>query len=68
MLAFMTQITSNEQFGRMVNDAWNEHDPDSYRPWDSVSEEERKAYGAIGKALYDAGFEAGADSMISEKV
>ena len=60
-----------EALGRMVNDTWNkwlrnQHPditPQDTLPWDELPDSEKELNKLIGEALYNAGFEAGADSI-----
>ena len=59
-----------ESLGRMVSDIWNEwlknqHPdiaPQDILPWEELPDSEKELNMLIGEALYNAGFEAGADS------
>lgn len=53
-----------EPFGRMVNDVWNTW-PDAIISlgWEDLTDDIKELCMSIGQALYDAGFQAGADSV-----
>jgi hypothetical protein len=55
---------SREPFGRLVNDVWNTW-PGAIKSlaWEDLTEDVKELFMRIGKALYDAGFQAGADSV-----
>ena len=56
----------DEDLGRMVNDTWNGVEGFGTCVWEHMNNDDKRAYIAIGRALYDAGFQAGADSVSHE--
>jgi hypothetical protein len=53
-----------EPFGRMVNDVWNTW-PGAITSleWEDLTDDIKELCMSVGQALYDAGFQAGADSV-----
>jgi hypothetical protein len=63
-------MTNNEDLGRLVRDVWIEWAQEQPTPkpswlvcWENLAPQDKEVDMRIGKALYDAGFEAGADSV-----
>jgi hypothetical protein len=55
-----------EALGKMVNDIWNGLEGFGTCTWEYLDDENKRAYSEIGQALWQAGFEAGADSVVPE--
>jgi hypothetical protein len=55
----------DEDLGRLVLDIWGKADGIEIN-WDDMHSDVQEMYVSIGKALYDAGFQAGADSVKHE--
>jgi hypothetical protein len=56
-----TSADPREDFGRMARDLWAEGG--TFACWEDLSFEVKERFMRIGKAIYDAGFHAGADSI-----
>lgn len=50
-----------EDLGRLARDLWAEND--DFAQWEDLGPDVKERFMAIGKAVYDAGFQAGADSV-----
>lgn len=64
------KIDPREDLGRLVRDIWIEWaqqqpspKPSWLVPWENLTSSDKEVDMCIGKALYDAGFQAGADSV-----
>lgn len=63
-------MSTREDLGRLVHQVWDEWAKECSGStktitWNQIGDEEREIDMRIGEQLYQAGFEAGADSMIS---
>jgi hypothetical protein len=56
---------NDEDLGKMVLDVWGKADGLEIN-WNGMHSDVQEMYVSVGKALYDAGFQAGADSMKQE--
>lgn len=54
-----------EPIGRMVNDVWNAWlGAITSLAWEDLTDDIKELCMSVGQALYDAGFQAGADSVV----
>jgi hypothetical protein len=56
-----TSADPREDLGRMARDLWAEGG--AFACWEDLAFEVKERFMRIGKAIYDAGFQAGADSV-----
>ena len=57
-------VDPREDLGKLAHQWCREHNPGQYRLlWGELSSEDREIFIGMGSALYDAGFQAGADSV-----
>lgn len=56
-----TSADPREDLGRMARDLWAESG--AFAAWEDLAFEVKERFMRIGKAVYDAGFHAGADSV-----
>lgn len=58
-------MSTNEDLGKLAQQWCREHGPDRFQlDWDTLLPEDREIFKGMALALYTAGFEAGADSVI----
>lgn len=57
-------VDPREDLGRLARDVWA--DSSAFAEWEDLGRDVKERFMQIGKAVYDAGFQAGADSVNHE--
>jgi hypothetical protein len=57
-------VDPREDLGRLARDVWA--DNSAFAEWEDLGRDVKERFMQIGKAVYDAGFQAGADSVNHE--